>query len=228
MKKLEIRGLCVSYNGMPVLEDLQLDAEEGEFVAIVGKSGCGKTTLLNAIAGFVKYSGSITKPDTLGMVSQDYAVFPWLTAGENISFGMTKNDEAVLQHYLKMIDLLDKRDRYPFELSGGQKQRLALARALVSNPDLVLMDEPYGALDIFTREKMQRWLMHIWEHERKTILFVTHSIDEALLLADRVLLLNDGAIQKEFRVGLKRPRAEGTEFSQAFLKSKMAIRRALS
>lgn len=226
MNDLEIEHLTVGYNGDVVLDNLDLTVRKGEFVAIVGKTGCGKTTLLNAIAGFLDYGGRIATSGTLGMVFQNYAAFPWLTVQDNILFGL-KDGERVLEHYLEKTELTDKRHHYPFELSGGQKQRVSIARTLAVNPDIILMDEPYGALDIYTREKMQRWLLDLWNEEKKTILFVTHSIDEAVLLADRVLVLSDGVIQKEFEINLDRPRADEVRFDSRFVELKKEISEAL-
>jgi NitT/TauT family transport system ATP-binding protein len=213
-KGLDIGGLSVSYGERRVLEDVNLSVRSGEFVAIVGKSGCGKTTLLNAISGFVPYCGKIEVSDSVGMVFQDHAIFPWMTVEANVSFGMQCRDSA---RYLEMIGMSDKALKYPFELSGGERQRVALARALAGNSNLILMDEPYGSLDVFTRAQMQRWLLDLWEKERKTILFVTHSIEEAVLLADRVLVMKGGRISREFRIALGRPRDKTTVFTKKFV-----------
>ena len=222
MKNLTIKNLSVKYNGNSVLDNLNLEVKENEFIVIVGKSGCGKTTLLNAIAGFIKSRGIIKKPQKIGVVFQNYAVFPWLSVKGNISFGLENNNKTV-EHYLKMIDLKYKKYNYPFELSGGQIQRVAIARALATNPDLILMDEPFGALDVFTRDKMQKWLLDIWKEERKTIVFITHSIEEAMFLADRVLILKDKNIKKDFKIHLKRPRNESIKFDKKFIDLKKRI-----
>jgi NitT/TauT family transport system ATP-binding protein len=219
---LAIRDLSVKYGDNLVLDKISLEVEEGEFAAVVGESGCGKTTLLNAIAGFVEFSGELLKPKKFGVVFQNYAVFPWLTVEENIAFGLEKRGLAI-EHYLGMIGLDDKRGKYPFELSGGQVQRIALARTLAADPHLILMDEPYGALDVNTRDKMQQWLLDVWEKERKTIVFVTHSIEEAVFLADRVLLLKNKRILEEFRVRIKRPRLNEVKFNERFLDLKKRI-----
>lgn len=231
MNNLIIEELFVNYEDLEVLKGVNLNIKEGEFVAILGKSGCGKTTLINAIAGFLNYEGKITKPKRIGVVFQNYAVFPWLKVKENISFGLedkNKVKEDVIKHYLNMIDLKDKSNAYPFELSGGQIQRVALARTLATNPELILMDEPYGALDIYTREKMQKWLLDIWTKERKTILFATHSIEEAIFLADRVLIIGNHKIEKEFKINFKRPRNEDIKFSNEFLELKKRISKFLA
>ena len=223
MNNLIINQLSVKYNNLLVLDSLNLKVKEGEFVAVVGQSGCGKTTLLNAIAGFIKFKGSIKKPEKIGFVFQNYAVFPWLSVKGNISFGLKKNNKTV-KHYLKMTGLNNKGENYSYELSGGQIQRVAIARALAANPDLILMDEPFGALDIYTRDKMQKWLLDIWQKERKTIVFVTHSIDEAIYLSDRVFVLKNKIIKKEFKIEFGRPRSEDIKFYKRFIELKRLLR----
>ncbi|MBM3308713.1 MAG: ABC transporter ATP-binding protein [Candidatus Altiarchaeales archaeon] len=220
-------GLTVSYGSNVVLEGIGFSVKEGEFVAVVGESGCGKTTLLNAIAGFVSFSGVVDKPKKIGVVFQNYAVFPWLTVEENIAFGL-EGDDAAVEHYLAMIGLDDKREGYPFELSGGQVQRVALARTLAASPELILMDEPYGALDVYTRDRMQRWLLDVWRKEKKTIVFVTHSIDEAVFLADRVLMLKNKRIAGEFPVKFRRPRSKEIKYSKRFAELKKTIMKAIN
>lgn len=226
VNNLAIENLSVNYNGNPVLSNLDLDVKEGEFAAVIGQSGCGKTTLLNAIAGFIKFKGIVQKPSKIGVVFQNYAVFPWLSVKNNISFGLHNSNKV--NHYLGMIDLKKQKNNFPFELSGGQIQRVALARALASDPDLILMDEPYGALDVYTRDKMQKWLLDIWQKERKTVVFVTHFIEEAIFLADRVLLLKDKKIMKQFKINFRRPRSENIKFSKKFIKLKKEISKLLS
>lgn len=215
------KNLCVYYDNTLILDNLKLAVKPNEFVAIVGQSGCGKTTLLNAIAGFISYKGHIKKPKKIGIVFQNHAVFPWLTIYENIAFSDKAHNKIL--HYIKMIDLLDKKDRYPFELSGGQRQRVALARTLASRPDLILMDEPYGALDIYNREKMQQWLLKIWAKEKKTILFVTHSIEEAIYLADRVIVMKNKKIIQKIKVNILRPRKSDIKFTKEFVNLKKHI-----
>jgi len=222
VNNLIVKNLCVKYNGNSILKNLNLAVKSGEFVAIVGQSGCGKTTLLNAIAGFIRFKGNIEKPQKIGLVFQNYAAFPWMSVKNNISFGLNGNKEKI-NYYLKMIGLKDKQNYYPYELSGGQIQRIALARTLASNPDLVLMDEPYGALDANTRDKMQKWLLDIWQKERKTILFVTHSIEEAIFLSDRILMLKDKKIRKEYKIRFKRPRNKNIKFDGGFIQLRKRI-----
>jgi len=222
---LIIENLNVNYKDNTILKNLNLNVKNNEFVVIVGKSGCGKTTLLNAIAKFIGYDGKIKKPAKMGVVFQNYAVFPWLTVYENVSFGI--NNKEIVNHYLRIVDLSGKTHSYPFELSGGEIQRVALARTLVTNPDLILMDEPYGALDIYNRDKMQQWLLKIWSEEKKTVVFVTHSIEEAIYLADRVLLMRNKTLTKEFKVNFARPRLGELKFDKNFIDLKKKITEAI-
>ena len=223
---LEVNGLTVSYGEVNVLDGMDMSVGEGEFVAVVGESGCGKTTMLSAIAGFVPHRGMVVRPERVGVVFQNHAVFPWMSVEENIGFGM--RDPRGVEYYLETIALKDKRRSYSFELSGGQVQRVALARTLAAQPELILMDEPYGALDVYTRERMQQWLLDIWERERKTIVLVTHSIEEAAFLADRVLVLKDKKITSEFSIKLSRPRARDIRFERGFVKLVKKITESLN
>lgn len=191
-------------NELVALEHVNINIKKGEFLAIVGPSGCGKSTFLDIIGGLSKQTeGNIYIDEKIvvgpgldrGVVFQQYALFPWRTATENVEFGLenqnvAKNDRtAIVQQYISLVGLGGFEDRYPYELSGGMKQRVAIARALAYNPDILLMDEPFGALDAQTREILQIELLKIWEETRKTILFITHSIDEAVFLADRVAIM---------------------------------------
>jgi ABC-type nitrate/sulfonate/bicarbonate transport system ATPase subunit len=193
---------------LPVLEDINLDVDDGEFVCLVGPSGCGKSTLLNAMAGFLSpTSGSVridgevvTGPDPRRiLVFQDRGVFPWLTVEGNIGFGLSKLSRAErtqrIAHYVKTVRLEGFENSYPSDLSGGMKQRLQVARALAVNPDILFLDEPFGALDSITRVIMRGELLRIWQTERRTIFFVTHDIDEAVQLADRVVVLSSRPAQ---------------------------------
>ena len=205
----------------PVLEDINLQVNEGEFICLLGPSGCGKSTLLNTMAGFLSpTSGAIridgepvTGPDPRRIfVFQERGVFPWLTVEGNIGFGLFKLTEAErkqrIAHYIKMVGLGGFEQSYPSELSGGMKQRLEVARALAVNPDMLFLDEPFGALDSITRLIMRGELLRIWEAERKTIIFVTHDIDEAVQLADRVVVLNQrpASIQQIVNIDIPHPR----------------------
>lgn len=224
---IRVRGLRVRYHQQEVLHGVNLDLNDGEFVSLVGKSGCGKSTLLHALAGFVPYQGEVKMPDSLGMVFQNYAIFPWLTVRGNIAFGLGKNhrgdrDEAI-SNILNMLGIEAEASSYPSELSGGQAQRVALGRAIAADPDVIFMDEPFGALDLFTREKMQTWLLEVWEQQHKTVLFVTHSIEEAIYLSDRILVLADGVVVAEFEVPFGRPRLEDMKFDKAFVSLKREL-----
>jgi NitT/TauT family transport system ATP-binding protein len=223
---LMVRDLSVSYSSSRVLDSLSMEIGRGEVVAIVGESGCGKTTLLNAIAGFVPYDGVIDKPLRIGFVFQNHAVFPWMTVRDNIGFGIEGGKEV--RHYIAMAGLEGKENHYPYQLSGGQVQRVALARTLAANPELILMDEPYGSLDVYTRERMQDWLLDVLNGEKKTVLLVTHSIDEAVYLADRVMVLRDKRIHKTFNVKLRRPREREMNFDDYFIGRKRRILEALN
>lgn len=205
----------------PVLEDIDLQVRDGEFICLVGPSGCGKTTLLNTMAGFlsptsgtISIDGEIVRgPDPRRIfVFQERGVFPWLTVEGNIGFGLFKlprHERAQrIAHYIKMVGLEGFEEAYPSELSGGMKQRLEVARALAVNPDMLYLDEPFGALDSITRLIMRGELLRIWEAERKTIIFVTHDIDEAVQLADRVVVLSarPGKIQQIVEIDIPHPR----------------------
>lgn len=232
MSNISVKNLSVHYDGYCALKGVDFEAGKGEFVAIVGKSGSGKTTFLHALARFVQFSGDISVPKNVGMVFQHYAVFPWFTASENIAFGLeneTKEKRAqIVSEHLKLAELEDKKDKYPAELSGGQVQRIALARSLAHNPEVLLMDEPYGALDAYTRDKMQQWLLDIWTTHKKTIVFVTHNIEEAIFLADRVLVLNDQKFVGEYKISFARPRNESIKFSPEFNKLRQQIFESLN
>ena len=204
-----------------VLERINLDVKPSEFVCIVGPSGCGKSTLLNILGGFLQHtSGEVTiegqpvnGPDSRRIfVFQENGVFPWLTVQENIGFGLLKKSDAerkkTVTHYIEMVGLTGFENSYPRELSGGMRQRVEIARALAANPDIIYMDEPFGALDFITRLKMRADLVRIWQTEKKTILFVTHDIEEAVQLSDRVLIMSrrPATIQEIVPIDLPRPR----------------------
>ena len=205
----------------PVLNDINLDVTEGEFVCLLGPSGCGKSTLLSTMAGFlspssgaIKIDGQVVQgPDPRRIfVFQERGVFPWLTVEGNIAFGLFKLDRSERQqrvaHYIKMVGLEGFEKAYPAALSGGMKQRLEVARALAVNPDMLFLDEPFGALDSITRLIMRAELLRIWQAERKTIIFVTHDIDEAVQLADRVVVLSarPATIQQIVNIDIPHPR----------------------
>ncbi|NYF78082.1 ABC transporter ATP-binding protein [Granulicella arctica] len=204
-----------------VLEDINLEVGQGEFLCLLGPSGCGKSTLLNIMAGFlsptrgnVKVAGEIVHgPDPRRIfVFQERGVFPWLTVEGNIGFGIAnlprKEREDRITHYIQMVGLKGFEKSYPSALSGGMKQRLEVARALAVNPDMLLLDEPFGALDSITRLTMRKELLRIWDAERKTIIFVTHDIDEAVQLADRVVVMSarPATIQQIVTIDIPHPR----------------------
>ena len=203
------------------LDRVDLNVAEGEFVCLVGPSGCGKSTLLNIVAGFLDASSGevlvegepVTGPDARRIfVFQENGVFPWLNVVENVGFGLRKighsERQRIIARYIDMVGLNGFEDAYPRELSGGMRQRVEIARALAANPDIFYMDEPFGALDFLTRMKMRADLVRIWQSEKKTILFVTHDIEEAVQLADRILVMTKrpATIQEIVDVDLARPR----------------------
>ncbi len=205
------------------LRDVYLDIEEKEFICIVGASGCGKTTLLRIIAGLETITDGtillngvpIDGTDTdRGMVFQEYSLFPWKSVIDNIAFGLEMRGipkaerRKMAEKYLEIIHLEQFRDAFPHELSGGMRQRVAIARALANEPKVLLMDEPFGALDAQTRNMMQRELLEIWEKTQKTIIFVTHSVDEAVFLADKIVILTPrpGKIEEVIPIDLPRLR----------------------
>ena len=215
-----------------VVKDIDLEIKEGEFVCLLGPSGCGKSSLLSMLAGFNQPSSGkilvngeeVKRPDlNRTLVFQEYALFPWLNVIQNVAFGLKKiiesRDERYLlaSRYLKMVGLLNNARDKISELSGGMKQRVAIARALAVKPELLLMDEPFGALDDKTRQDMQELLVEIWQDLKPSVVFVTHSIDEALLLADRIIVMDAnkddpsliGSIKKDIRVDAARPRSLG-------------------
>ena len=225
---VRVRDVWMTYPGkrageeINVLENINLDVEEGQFVCMVGPSGCGKTTLLNIIGGFLNATRGevlvegepVHGPDPRRIfIFQEGGVFPWLTVHDNIGFGISSQKSAAereqtIQHYVDMVGLTGFEKSYPRELSGGMRQRVEIARALAVNSDVIYMDEPFGALDYFTRFTMRADLVHIWERERKTILFVTHDIEEAIQLADHVVVFSrrPATIQKVVPVDIPRPR----------------------
>jgi ABC-type nitrate/sulfonate/bicarbonate transport system ATPase subunit len=205
-----------------------VQVEDGEFVCLLGPSGCGKTTLLNCIAGFVEPTAGEVLVNGLtvngpgperGMVFQEYGLFPWFTVEQNIQYGpkvrgLTRRElKAISEHYIRLVNLQGFEHHYPRELSGGMKQRVGIARALANDPDVLLLDEPFGALDAQTRERMQGELLKIWQAERRTCMFVTHSIAEAVFLGDRVVVMTarPGRVKREIAVNLPRPRGRTSE-----------------
>ncbi|RZS85690.1 ABC transporter ATP-binding protein [Pigmentiphaga kullae] len=226
-------------------DDVSLDVREGEFVCIVGPSGCGKTTLLNIVAGLLRYqegtmriNGEPVNGPGVGrsMVFQSASLLPWRTVRGNVRYGMEMQrrfDRATMdgrtEQFIRMVGLAGFEERYPSELSGGMQQRVNLARALATDPDVLLMDEPFAALDAQTREFMQSELLNIWARSRKTVLFITHQIDEAVYLADRVVVMGTrpGRIKREFRVDFPRPRELSLKRGADFLRMSDGIWRLI-
>lgn len=222
---LIIEGISKSYEvnkeKKEILVDINIGIGKGEFVSIVGHSGCGKSTLLKIIAGLVQADEGlvkldnkiINKPDTdRGMVFQEHRLFPWLNIRDNVSLGLhnldKKDREKITLEHLELVKLQEFADAYPHQLSGGMSQRAAIARGLVNSPGILLLDEPFGALDALTRIQMQQEILRIWEHEQTTMILVTHDIDEAIYLADRVVVLSSrpGKIEEIIPIDLPRPR----------------------
>ncbi|HWK62344.1 MAG TPA: ABC transporter ATP-binding protein [Eoetvoesiella sp.] len=235
---LKAEGISKQFlrNGQAVvaLENFDLSISEGEFVSIVGPSGCGKSTFLHIVGGFEARTGGtislagqpVSKPGPdRGMLFQDYALFPWRTVLGNVAWGLEvkgldKSERlALARKYIDMVGLSKFENSYPGELSGGMQQRVALARTLAYEPQMLLMDEPFGALDAQTRELMQEELTDIWQQNRRTVLFVTHDIEEAIYLSDRIIVFTarPGRIKADLRVNLPRPRSAAIRKSQAFM-----------
>lgn len=218
---LEARNIRKSFasSEVQVLKDINFEIKTGEFVCILGKSGCGKSTLLDLLAGYTKPDGGeilldgkkIKGPGTdRGLVFQEHALYPWYTVYQNINFGpkiqKKANASKLADEYLEMIGMTKYKNYYPNSLSGGMKQRVGIARALAAEPDVLLMDEPFSALDPSTRSKLRDDLLDIWKKTQKTIIFVTHSVPEAVYLADRVIALKDGVIQFNETIDIERKR----------------------
>lgn len=209
---LKVRGICRSYGAKKALLPTDVSFAEHSFTCIVGRSGCGKTTLLRLLCGLEKPdAGSIELPSgkKIAPVFQEPRLMPWLNVGENITFAAAhdKNfNKKRLPDLLRLLELEGTEKLYPAQLSGGMAQRVSLGRTLFYNPDIILMDEPFSALDYFTRQGLQQTLLKLYAEERKTIIFVTHDVEEALLLGDRVLIMDNGRICEFLPVKLPRPR----------------------
>ena len=238
---IEIKNINKSFDGrgknLSVLEDINLTIDDGEFVCLLGPSGCGKTTLLRLIAGLdnptsgeVVANGEVVEKPSgdRAVIFQQYSLFPWLTVLQNVTFGLEmsggskeENIQAA-ERYLQSVGLLDFKDSYPHELSGGMKQRVAIIRSLLNHSPILLMDEPFSALDMQNRHKLQEQLIGVWQRFENTIVFVTHDVDEAVFLADKIVLLdkNPGKIAEVINVGLERPRKRE---SQEFLEIQESI-----
>ena len=239
--ELLVQNLCKRFGDKTVLEDINFSIQSGEFVTFVGSSGCGKSTLLRLIAGLDHPSGGRIHVDgspvegpgpDRGMVFQKYSLYPWLTAADNVAFGMrlqgitsadVRNRTA---YFLEVVGLQDAATKLPRELSGGMQQRVAIARALATNPSVLLLDEPFGALDLQNRETMQEFLLQLWQRTGLTVLLITHDVEEALVLAQRVHVLapNPGRIIRSLEVTLNKSDLDQLRLSGEFLQ----LRRSLS
>ena len=239
---IEIKNINKSFEGknkdLSVLEDVNLTIDDGELVCLLGPSGCGKTTLLRLIAGLdhptsgeIIANGEVVKKPSgdRAVIFQQYSLFPWLTVLQNVTFGleMTKKGSkeeniAAAERYLESVGLIDFKDSYPHELSGGMKQRVAIIRSLLNHSPILLMDEPFSALDMQNRHKLQEQLIGVWKRFENTIVFVTHDVDEAIYLADKIVILdkNPGRIAKIIDVDIERPRKRD---SQEFIDLQEAI-----
>ena len=242
--KVKIDQVKKVYNGrtgeMVALNGVSLDIADNEFVCVVGPSGCGKSTLLNIIAGLLEPTDGAVYVDERkvvgtgverGVVFQQYALFPWLTVKKNVEFGLklkglSKDEiEETAMKYIRMVDLEKFTNAYPKELSGGLKQRVAIARAYAVNPEVLLMDEPFGALDAQTRTQLQSELLKTWEEERKTCFFITHDVEEAIILAQRVVIMSarPGRIKEIVDIDIPYPRTQETRMDPRFIELKTHI-----
>jgi ABC-type nitrate/sulfonate/bicarbonate transport system ATPase subunit len=246
--KLEVRDLSkvFSVNGkrLTVLENINLQLLPREFVSLVGASGCGKSTLLNIVAGLIPATAGqvlvnnrqVTGPGSdRGMVFQGYTLYPWLTVSQNIAFGlqlrkMPKSEQReLIAHYLDVVGLYQFANAYPKQLSGGMKQRVAIARALANEPEVLLMDEPFGALDAQTKEQMQQFLLNLWNQTHVTILMITHDVEEAIFLSERVFVMGcqPGRLELEVPINLSGDRDLDIKLSSQFVSIKGEIIHAL-
>lgn len=229
-----VRRLSRAFGDRPVLHDITLNIPSGQFVALLGESGSGKTTLLRALAGLdddARQSGGYSVPENVSVLFQDARLLPWLSVIDNLTLGLRRQDAVqAAQSMLDSVGIGDKARAYPATLSGGQKQRAALARSLLRSPDLLLADEPFGALDALTRLKMHDLLLRLVERSRPSIVLVTHDVDEAVLLADRILVLSPrpARIVADIAVPLPHPRRPDLTDSPAFRRIEAQARAALS
>ncbi len=244
MTKLKIDNVVKEYVGNKgktiALNGVSLDIKENEFICVVGPSGCGKSTLLNIIAGLLEPTSGAVYLDgkkiegtgvERGVVFQGYALFPWRTVLKNVMFGLEMKRmpkaqaEEIAKKYIKAVGLEGFEHAYPKELSGGMRQRVAIARAYAADPEVLLLDEPFGALDAQTRVQLQSELLNTWEHEKKTCFFITHDVDEAIILAQRVIIMSarPGRIKRIVDIDIPYPRTQATKTDPRFLELKTEI-----
>ena len=248
VKVTELRKIFYTESGetLEALKELSFGCRRGELLCVLGPTGCGKTTLLRLIAGLDEPTGGNIKVDGLEysgpnpkatLVFQQYSLFPWRNVLDNVAFGLEvsgvrkKKRYEIARGFLSLVELDSFERSYPYELSGGMQQRVAIARALANNADILLMDEPFGALDERTRHRLQEELLSIWEREQKTIVFVTHNIDEAIFLADRILIMTNrpGKVLEEMKINLERPRDRISEdFSEYYMRIRLLFEKAIT
>ena len=238
--KISTSDLNLYYGNNHALKNINLDIYENQITAFIGPSGCGKSTLLNIIAGLekptsgrvcVKGKEVVNPGSERGVIFQQYALFPWLTVKKNVKFGLklrgVKEPElsAIADKYIRLVGLEEFGDSYPKELSGGMKQRVAIARAYAVNPEILLMDEPFGALDAQTRTQLQTELLETWEKEKKTCFFITHDVEEAIILAQRVVIMSarPGRVKEIVPVNIPYPRTQETKMTKEFLDLKVHV-----
>ena len=239
---IQLKGISKSYGDVPVLDRVDLEVKRGEFLVLLGASGCGKSTLLNLMAGFITpNTGTVTingravtdVTAACGMVFQQYALFPWRTVQENVEFGlkmrgMSKQERApIARKYIEMVGLKAAADKYPHALSGGMKQRVSIARVLANDPDVMLFDEPFAALDAITRGELQDDLLRMCRLRRTTVLFVTHDITEAVYLGDHIVVMQRGRLLDTLRITLDAPRSQAMRHGAEFNRYCARVRTAL-
>jgi NitT/TauT family transport system ATP-binding protein len=226
-KLIELQNIEVRYpqETRSALHDANFFVNEGEFVCLIGSSGCGKSTALKLIAGLIKpTSGTVVKPDRVAMSFQQGALFPWLTVYENVALGLRQTQtppdllHRIVERELRAMRIRDFAQKYPSDLSGGQRQRVGIARALAVDPHVLLLDEPFSALDPQTTAQLHDDLIDVWRRTKKTIVLVSHLIEEAVSLADRVILMKDGTVASEYRIDLPYPRRENDGFHKDVMK----------
>jgi ABC-type nitrate/sulfonate/bicarbonate transport system ATPase subunit len=226
---LQIDKLSVNYGIQQVLSDLHIVVKNNEIVSLIGKSGTGKSTLIKAINNNIKFLGDIKSTVEKRTVYQDDNLLDWFNGFKNISIALDYKHLPIAQIKRDVISICDKLGikhllkKYPFQMSGGEKKRIAIARAYIPKPKLILMDEPFSSLDIFTKEKMHMELLRIWNNSDSSIFFITHDIEEAIILSDRVVILNNMKISKEYNVTFKRPRISDIKYSDQFINLRKEI-----